>query len=350
MLKAVARLKKNPKFCFWGRQTDATFHMNVIMEYRFNLTDFYSSSSLTPRGLAELKIFFVENNSRILYSRTWSRRYHHGEFHAGSVFVFTSLRRGAYIGNNQKTQQSTHKVYFGHLVLDAVLGKSKKSTPERKDLGLRRREHCLNTFRPRRPNLFRRVFLPHYLGTFRSYRQTVLEVSNHDMRTKRTSTTKEDASTSTSQDTGTTSSLSTSALSKRAVDMLANADLSTFGEPKPDAKTLAEIREGATRLAAELDEYLRREDPNRNNSLYPPTRLLQDAAESTTSSTSLAPSASGSLPSSSTLSDESIADLQLATARKLREVSRRNKIPECAVSRIVRYTPDFVLLIKVWFW
>lgn len=149
------------------------------------------------------------------------------------------------------------------------------------------------------------------------------------MRTKRASTTKEDASTSSSQDTKSTSSLSTSALSKRAADMLANADLSTFGEPKPDAKTLAEIREGATRLAAELDEYLRREDPNGNSSLYPPTRLLQ---ESESVSSIALPATSGSLSSSSisskSLSDESIADLQLATARKLREVGRRNKRPE----------------------
>jgi hypothetical protein len=97
------------------------------------------------------------------------------------------------------------------------------------------------------------------------------------------------------------------ALSKRAADMLANTDLSTFGEPKPDSQTLAEIREGSERLASELEQYLANHetDADNNNASLPftgPSRLKQkDIA-------------------ASTLSDEAIADLQLATARKLREV------------------------------
>jgi hypothetical protein len=59
---------------------------------------------------------------------------------------------------------------------------------------------------------------------------------------------------------------------------------------------LSEIREGAERLANELDDYLARGSDK---------SFVRDK---------------DALP----LSDEAVADLQLATARKLREVSRRN--------------------------
>ncbi|KAG7360826.1 Armadillo-type fold [Nitzschia inconspicua] len=125
------------------------------------------------------------------------------------------------------------------------------------------------------------------------------------MRTKRASSSKEDSISS--SDTKSTSSLSTSSLKQRAVDMIANGvDLSTFGEPKPDANTLAEIRETAERLATELDDYLQKND---NTSSYSsPFRQWKDGATT-----------------KANLSDEDIADLQLATARKLRELLPRNR-------------------------
>ena len=121
-----------------------------------------------------------------------------------------------------------------------------------------------------------------------------------NMKTKRISP--KDDSSSTSQDTKSTSSLSsgnTSALGKRAADVLASADLSAFGEPKPDSKTLTEIRESAERLASELDEFLHKNEVHT-------TRLLKAREDN------------GS-PDFSHMTDEAIADLQLATARKLRE-------------------------------
>lgn len=108
---------------------------------------------------------------------------------------------------------------------------------------------------------------------------------------------------STSGDAKSTSSLSSSSLKKRAADMIANGvDLSTFGEQKPDANTLAEIREGAERLATELDAYLKSNEVN--SSYSSPFRQWKGSDDAFKAS----------------LSDEDIADLQLVTARKLREV------------------------------
>ncbi len=92
----------------------------------------------------------------------------------------------------------------------------------------------------------------------------------------------------------------TSALGKRAADVLASGDLSAFGEPKPDSRTLIEIRESAERLALELDDFL-------NKNEIPTKGLLKGLKEK------------GSADLSH-MTDEAIADLQLATARKLREV------------------------------
>lgn len=122
------------------------------------------------------------------------------------------------------------------------------------------------------------------------------------MRTKRSST-KDDFSSS--GDTKSTSILSSCSLKQRAADMIANGvDLSTFGEPKPDANTLSEIREGAMRLATELDDYLSKHDTS--NNYISPFRLLKGADGTVNTN----------------LSDDAIADLQLSTARKLREVSK----------------------------
>lgn len=133
------------------------------------------------------------------------------------------------------------------------------------------------------------------------------------MRSKRAAS-KDDASSSTavpaaaaSQDIKSTSRLSSGALSKRAADMLANSDLSTFGEPKPDSKTLAETREGAERLASELEEFLANHETEIDNHASLPFTGPSDINKKDSSS-------------STTLTDEAIADLQLATARKLREV------------------------------
>jgi hypothetical protein len=92
-------------------------------------------------------------------------------------------------------------------------------------------------------------------------------------------------------------------LKQRAADMIANGvDLSTFGEPKPDANTLAEIREGAERLAYELDDYLQKNETS--NTYISPFREWKGADGKTKSN----------------LTDDEIADLQLTIARKLREV------------------------------
>jgi hypothetical protein len=119
------------------------------------------------------------------------------------------------------------------------------------------------------------------------------------------------SSTSTSYSLSSTNN-SSSALERRAADMLSNAatggsgsgnggvDLSTIGEPKPDAKTLAEIRESTERLASELNEYLSKNDGTTSNNT----------------------SSSYSSDSKSSLTDEQIADLQLAVARKLRQVRK----------------------------
>ena len=76
------------------------------------------------------------------------------------------------------------------------------------------------------------------------------------MKTKRV-TSKEESSTAT-QGSKSTAIVpgNTSALGKRAADVLASGDLSAFGEPKPDSRTLIEIRESAERLALELDDFL----------------------------------------------------------------------------------------------
>lgn len=92
----------------------------------------------------------------------------------------------------------------------------------------------------------------------------------------------------------------TSALGKRAADVLASGDLSAFGEPKPDSRTLIEIRESAERLALELDEFLTKHEV--------PTKALLTGKDKGVSDFSH-------------MADEAIADIQLATARKLREVS-----------------------------
>ena len=122
------------------------------------------------------------------------------------------------------------------------------------------------------------------------------------MRTKRTTSTKDDASSS--GDTKSTSSLSSSSLKQRAADMIASGvDLSpNFGEAKPDANTLTEIRDGAMRLATELDDYLGKHDTS--NNYQSPFRLLKGADGTVNTN----------------LSDDAVADLQLTTARKLREV------------------------------
>lgn len=120
------------------------------------------------------------------------------------------------------------------------------------------------------------------------------------MKTKRI-TPKDDSSTA-SQDTKSTAIITgnTSALGKRAADVLASGDLSAFGEPKPDSRTLTEIRESAERLAFELDQFLSKNEV--------PTKCLLKASED------------NGCPDFSHMTDEDIADLQLATARKLREV------------------------------
>ncbi|MGK3738182.1 MAG: hypothetical protein ACI8RD_003996 [Bacillariaceae sp.] len=108
---------------------------------------------------------------------------------------------------------------------------------------------------------------------------------------------------SSSQDTKSTSSLSSgSALGKRAADALANADLSGLSEPKPDLETLTEIKETTERLATELNDFLTKHEAANS------PRLLK-AAEN-----------SNRRPDFANMSDEAIADIQLATARKLREV------------------------------
>jgi len=125
------------------------------------------------------------------------------------------------------------------------------------------------------------------------------------MKTKRI-TSNDDSSTA-SQDTKSTSIITgnTSALGKRAADVLASGDLSAFGEPKPDSRTLTEIRESAERLAFELDEFLSKNEV--------PTKGLLKASED------------NGCRDFSHMTDEDIADLQLATARKLRELLPRNR-------------------------
>lgn len=125
------------------------------------------------------------------------------------------------------------------------------------------------------------------------------------MKSKR-STSKDDSS-ATSQDSKSRAIITgnTSALGKRAADVLASGDLSAFGEPKPDPRTLTEIRESAERLARELDDFL-------SNNDVPSKGLLRS-------------SDSKGCPDFSHMTDEGIADLQLATARKLRELLPRNR-------------------------
>ena len=114
--------------------------------------------------------------------------------------------------------------------------------------------------------------------------------------------TSKDESLASAQETESTAivSGSTSALGKRAADVLANGDLSAFGEPKPDSRTLTEIRESAERLALELNEFLRKNEI--------PTKGILKGTDG-----------NGKIDFSD-MTDEAIADLQLATARKLREV------------------------------
>lgn len=129
------------------------------------------------------------------------------------------------------------------------------------------------------------------------------------MRSKRASSSTKDDSSSAAGDTRSTSSLSSSSLKQRAADMIANGvDLSTFGEPKLDANTLAEIREGTERLATELDEFLSKNETG-NSSYSSPFRGWQLKH--------------GAIKSN--LLDEEIADLQLTVARKLREVRTKKE-------------------------
>jgi len=174
---------------------------------------------------------------------------------------------------------------------------------------------------------------------------------------------------------GTTATASSSSSS-----FTSNNNPSLFGEPKPDSQTLAEIRDGAERLALELEQYLLSDhdgifggnsgsDPNTSfSSTSNDNNSNNDHHNRTSSSTT---SSSSSLPfrgiasglikqrqqqsqtqqqhqhqqpqqqndnngntgntgndkasTSSSLSDEAIADLQLATARKLRELLPRNR-------------------------
>jgi hypothetical protein len=112
----------------------------------------------------------------------------------------------------------------------------------------------------------------------------------------------ESSDASSSANTVSQSSSSTSSLSgKRAADVLANykSNLepgsagSSSGKNNSSGSTLlSEIREGAERLATELDHFLSKSENHISNKKDEPP-----------------------------LSDEAIADLQLATARKLRQVS-----------------------------
>mmetsp|Transcript_23266 Transcript_23266/g.49547 ORF Transcript_23266/g.49547 Transcript_23266/m.49547 type:complete len:122 (+) Transcript_23266:141-506(+) len=121
------------------------------------------------------------------------------------------------------------------------------------------------------------------------------------MKTKRIAS-KDDASSAGIHETKSAaiiSSGSTTSLGKRAADAL---DLSAFGEQKPDSRTLTEIRESAERLAYELEEFLSQNEV--------PTKGLLKTSDG------------NGCPGFSHMTDEAIADLQLATARKLREVRR----------------------------
>jgi hypothetical protein len=103
---------------------------------------------------------------------------------------------------------------------------------------------------------------------------------------------------STSANTASQSSSASSLSGKRAADVLANykSNLepgSSSGKNNSSGSTLlSEIREGAERLATELDHFLSTSENHSSNKKDGPP-----------------------------LSDEAIADLQLATARKLRQVS-----------------------------
>ena len=129
------------------------------------------------------------------------------------------------------------------------------------------------------------------------------------MRNKRSNNKQEESSSSDVSSSGPTvsdskSSSSSSLTGKRAADMLANyksnlepssGTNSSSGKNSNNSSgsaVLSEVRDGAQRLATELDEYLSQADSKQST-----------------------PSQVGA-----PLSDEAIADLQLATARKLREV------------------------------
>ena len=99
---------------------------------------------------------------------------------------------------------------------------------------------------------------------------------------------------------------------------------SSSGKTNSGTAALAEVKEGAERLAKELDEYLNKSSNNRR-SLFG-----KDGASNT--------------------SGEAVADLQLATARKLREVCCRREacvldgVP-LASPLLIPYTfPSFILL------
>jgi hypothetical protein len=129
------------------------------------------------------------------------------------------------------------------------------------------------------------------------------------MRSKRASSSStKDESSSSGGDTKSITSLSSSTLKQRAADMIANGvDLSTFGEPKPDANTLAEIREGAERVAYELDDYLQNNETS--HTYISPFRQWKGV--------------DGKIKPN--LTDDEIVDLQLSIARKLREVRTTSK-------------------------
>jgi hypothetical protein len=111
----------------------------------------------------------------------------------------------------------------------------------------------------------------------------------------------ESSDASSSANTASQSASSSSLSGKRAADVLANykSNLepgsagSSYGKNNSSGSTLlSEIREGAERLATELDHFLSTSENHSSNKKDGPP-----------------------------LSDEAIADLQLATARKLRQVS-----------------------------
>jgi hypothetical protein len=136
-------------------------------------------------------------------------------------------------------------------------------------------------------------------------------LQQQQQREQQGNTTTADDSTSDAQTSSAAASFSSplTSISKRPADSMytsasfnaTSTEFSGSGESNPGSSTtskpnsigstlLVEIKEGAERLAKELDDYLYKDSKTKN-----PTRKEP-------------------------LSDEAVADLQLATARKLREV------------------------------